>query len=209
MSAFCGSPHSGAGGLWASFLTPRPAPSLGCLAAEVGRIKYCCVAGSLCGAGIGLAHVGSQRGSGAWGPWTWPWAGLTVLGMGRLPGGRSKGRRGSQAHSPARRVALRRVGACGAGLGPPCPRLPGAGAQTPAQWLLDQTPGASDGKGGVYQGPAGVRSQLGRPHLCLRGWERPPLTCPPPRPAGGPKPQEAPGSPGEGWGTERVQRGQK
>lgn len=40
---------------------PRPAPSLSCLVAEVGRIKYCCVAGSLCGAGIGLAHVGSQR----------------------------------------------------------------------------------------------------------------------------------------------------
>lgn len=83
---------------------------------------------------------------------------------------------------------------------------------------------ASGGKGGVYRGPAGAWSQLGRPHLCPRGWERPPLagpplgprpaggrllgplTCLPPRPAGGPKPQahtsrgapqEAPGRVGE------------
>ena len=32
---------------------------------------------------------------------------------------------------------LCRVGACGVGLGPPCPRLSAAGAHAPAHWFLD------------------------------------------------------------------------
>lgn len=141
-------------------------------------------------------------GSGAWAPWTWPWAGLVVLGMRRLPGGRSKGRRGCRAHSPAEEG-----GPCaewrpaGLGWGLPAPECPAQGHTLLLTSSWTRHCGASDGKGGVYQGPAGVQPQLGQPHLCPCGWERPPLTCLPPCPAGGPEPQEAPGRAGERRGS--------
>ena len=122
VSGFCGSAHSGAGGLWASSLTPCPAPSLSCLVTEVGRIRCCRVAGPLCllgsawlmwedgvwqrGLGSLDLALGWTRGAGyEKAPWR------SVQGEARVPG--TQPCRGGW--------PLCRVEACGAGLGPSCP----------------------------------------------------------------------------------------
>lgn len=101
-------------------------------------------------------------GSGAWAPWTWPWAGLAVLGMRRLPGGRSKGRRGCRAHSPAEEGGpCAEWGSAGLGWGLPAPECPAQGHTLLLTGSWTRHRGASDGKGGVYQGPVGCGHSLG------------------------------------------------
>lgn len=123
-----------------------------------------------------------SRGRGAWGPWTWPWAGFAVLGI-RLPGGRSKGRRGCRAHSPARRAAPVQSGGLRGGLGASLPPAEGPeclapGAHAPVHWFLGQTLQGFRREGWSLSGSCWGVVTAWRLHLCPRGWERPPSPGP-------------------------------